>query len=155
MIIEKDIFSFSLKTTGNNMNITGLTRFLIQGGWRGGRPLLIQNQIQPQFRINSSNTQEHRAKLDVWLPPRKEPTQVLWVPGLLYEVVDLSAGAELHAILHPLQLLVQPQQHPLSNAVPAVRRLMGGVTPTSCNKYSNIVQWVQHFTHSSCNKYIE
>ena len=147
MIIENEIYSTSawklFAISWTSQCKSGDFSFRV-GGWRVGRPILIQNQIQSQFRINASNTQEHRATLDVWLPPREQPAQVLWVPGLLYEVVYLTAGAELHTILHPLQLLVQPQQHPLSHAVPAVRRLVGGVTRTSCNKYINIVQWVEH-----------
>lgn len=54
------------------------------------------------------------------LPAGEEPAQVLGVHGLLDEQVDLPPDAEHRALLHPLQLLLQPQQHPLGHLVEAL-----------------------------------
>lgn len=60
------------------------------------------------------------------LPAREEPAEVLGVHGLLDEQVDLAADAEHRPLLHPLQLLLQPQQHPLRHFVEALAVAAGG-----------------------------
>lgn len=67
------------------------------------------------------------------LPAREESAEVLWVHGLLDEQVDLPPDAEHRPLLHPLQLLLQPQQHPRCHfvealAVTAGARAKGGET---------------------------
>ena len=52
-----------------------------------------------------------------WLPAWEEDTEVLRVSSLLDEVVDLSTHTERYTILYPLQLLLQPYQHPLCHLV--------------------------------------
>lgn len=54
------------------------------------------------------------------LPAVEEPAEVVGVHGLLDEQVDLPPHTEHGALLHPLQLLLQPQQHPLGHLVEAL-----------------------------------
>lgn len=54
------------------------------------------------------------------LPAWKQSAEVFGVHGLLYEQVDLPPHTEHRALLHPLQLLLQPQQHPLRHLVEAL-----------------------------------
>ena len=55
--------------------------------------------------------------LHVGLPPIKEATEPLWVPGLLDEKVDLPLHRESAVIFDTVQLLVHPQQSPLRHRV--------------------------------------
>lgn len=54
------------------------------------------------------------------LPAVEQPAEVFGVHGLLDEQVDLPPHAEHRALLHPLQLLLQPEQHPLRHFVEAL-----------------------------------
>lgn len=54
------------------------------------------------------------------LPAWVESAEVFGVHGLLDEQVDLPPNAEHRALLHPLQLLLQPQEHPLGHFVEAL-----------------------------------
>lgn len=60
------------------------------------------------------------------LPAWEEPAEIFGVHGLLDEQVDLPPDAEHRALLHPLQLLLQPQQHPLRHFVEALAVTAGG-----------------------------
>lgn len=81
--------------------------FLAQGRWLMPRPRRAENT--PTLR-----------PLHPGLPAGEEPAQVLGVHGLLDEEVDLPPDAEHRALLHPLQLLLQPQQNPLGHLVEAL-----------------------------------
>lgn len=59
------------------------------------------------------------------LPSREESAEVFGVHGLLNEQVDLSAHAQHRSILHPLQLFLQAQQHPLRHLVEALTVAVG------------------------------
>lgn len=58
--------------------------------------------------------------LDPGLPAGEEAAEIVRVHGLLDEEVDLPSYTEHPAILHPLQLLLQPQQHALRHLVEAL-----------------------------------
>lgn len=66
------------------------------------------------------------AVLHPGLPAGEEPAQVLGVQGLLDQEVDLPPHAQHRAFLHPLQLLLQPQQNPLGHLVEALPVAAGG-----------------------------
>lgn len=67
-----------------------------------------------------------RSGLHPGLPAMEEPAEVFGVHGLLDEQVDLPPHAEHRALLHSLQLLLQPEQHPLSHFVGALTVTKGG-----------------------------
>lgn len=77
------------------------------------------------------------------LPAVEESAEVLGVHGLLDEQVDLPPHAEDGALLHPLQLLLQPQQHPLRHLVKAlaVAALKGDISKRCLYK------WIQCWLH--------
>lgn len=54
------------------------------------------------------------------LPSWEKSAEVFGVHGLLDEQVDLSSHAEHRSLFHSLELLLQPQQHPLRHLVEAL-----------------------------------
>lgn len=54
------------------------------------------------------------------LPSWEKSAKVFGVHGLLDEQVDLSSHAEHRSLFHSLELLLQPQQHPLRHLVEAL-----------------------------------
>lgn len=69
-----------------------------------------------------------RSLLNPRLPSWKQDTQVLWVGSFLNEMVHLPTNTERYTILYPFQLLLQPNDNPLSHLVEVrVRASLVGV----------------------------
>lgn len=68
----------------------------------------MQGTVGPEHRVEWLEPLG-RGRSDVGLPPREEAAQVLGVPGLLDEQVDLAGHTERGTLLQALQLLLQSQ----------------------------------------------
>lgn len=90
--------------------------------WSVSEPTFFPVKVQIHFPCTSSLKQEalRLSGLHPGLPAREQSAEVLWVHGLLDEQVDLPPHAEHRPLLHPLQLLLQPQQHPRRHFVEAL-----------------------------------